>query len=552
MRDNLKRLVSEAINLLKIVGEDRIPEQEKERRVANLLMEIVQFVAGSEGGNPEMKRRTPDTLDGSGGTEATATTAAEATTPSTTGVNQPTTGASTASNQQTSTKPFSLPIPTAMKDNQTTKGKAKASYPEWHIHGAWAGAVATISYDVAANATNNLTSGLVLVRSKLDLEALRQTKKSGRWAAISKIPLTKSTVPVALPVIKKGGVCEIRRVFYTHVFGDDFSKAATSHQIPTPNPVLFIQDWGKSAEKELTVKTTDILKKLKIKADPFSYRKNESHTSMAFRVPRNQVHEVLEYNNSEPETDKPKNVFFRNPSWSNGSDVWPTLQFKNDLGFLAAKSKTSALDEFKGKFYMCRFKSCFGLRVHPDCNIRVSIKLNAAIKPALPSGDRFVINSMAIRKYSTAQISDFLKSSHNWEHTVVASFHKGGSTTIVAIAKSQPPNFVSIGTNEYLVINKEVKRTDRKPLGPTYNPGDAAQKLTGTLKRQKTTPQPQQPTQQPTSAPTPAPAPSAPTPTPAPATAQTTTPPTESAAKQDSDKNRDVEMESNDSDFDLN
>ena len=159
---------------------------------------------------------------------------------------------------------------------------------------------------------------------------------------------------------------------------------------------------------------------------------------------------------------------------------------------------------------------------------------------------------MAIRKYSTAQISDFLKSSHNWEHTVVASFHKGGSTTIVAIAKSQPPNFVSIGTNEYLVINKEVKRTDRKPLGPTYNPGDAAQKLTGTLKRQKTTPQPQQPTQQPTSAPTPAPAPSAPTPTPAPATAQTTTPPTESAAKQDSDKNRDVEMESNDSDFDLN
>ena len=141
-------------------------------------------------------------------------------------------------------------------------------------------------------------------------------------------------------------------------------------------------------------------------------------------------------------------------------------------------------------------------------------------------------------------------SSHNWEHTVVASFHKGGSTTIVAIAKSQPPNFVSIGTNEYLVINKEVKRTDRKPLGPTYIPGDAAQKLTGTLKRQKTTPQPQQPTQQPTSAPTPAPAPSAPTP--APATAQATTPPTESAAKQDSDKNRDVEMESNDSDFDLN
>ena len=59
MRDNLKRLVSEAINLLKMVGDDGIPEQEKERRVANLLIEIVQFVAGSEGGNPEMKRRRP-------------------------------------------------------------------------------------------------------------------------------------------------------------------------------------------------------------------------------------------------------------------------------------------------------------------------------------------------------------------------------------------------------------------------------------------------------------------------------------------------------------
>ena len=128
---------------------------------------------------------------------------------------------------------------------------------------------------------------------------------------------------------------------------------------------------------------------------------------------------------------------------------------------------------------------------------------------------------------------------------MVASFNKGGSTTIVAISNTQPPNFVSIGTNEYLVINKEVKKSDRKPLGPTYNPGDAAQKLTGTLKRQKTAPQPQQPTQLPhqtAAAPTPAPAP---TPASAP-------PPTESAVKQEGDKNGDVEMEDDDSDFDLN
>ena len=549
MRDNLRRLVSEAMNLLKMVGDDGIPEYEKEKRVANLLMEVIQFVTGSEGGNPEMKRRRPDTPEVGGGTDATAT-ATEATAP-TAGSNQPTTEASTASNQQTTSAPkqstfsFPLPVPSSTSTKQTTKGNAKASYPEWHVHGAWAGTVSTINYDVAANATNNLASGLVLVRSKQDWEALRQTKKSGRWAAISKVPLTKSTVPVAIPVIKKGGVCEIRRVFYTHICGEDFSKATSEIQHPTPDPVLFVQDWGKSSEKDLTIKTKELLKKKKINAAPFSYKRNDSHSSMAIRIPRNQVHKILEFNNNDPETDKPKNVFVRNPSWSNGSDVWPTLQFNNDLGFLAAKSKTSILEGFEGKFYLCKFKTCYGLRVHPDCNTEVRIKLSASLKPALPSGDRYIIKSMAIRKFSTAQISDFMKSSHNWEHTVVASFNKGGSTTIVAISNTQPPNFVSIGTNEYLVINKEVKKSDRKPLGPTYNPGDAAQKLTGTLKRQKTAPQPQQPTQLPhqtAAAPTPAPAP---TPASAP-------PPTESAVKQEGDKNGDVEMEDDDSDFDLN
>eukprot|EP01060_Flectonema_neradi_P002524 TRINITY_DN1157_c0_g1_i6.p1 TRINITY_DN1157_c0_g1~~TRINITY_DN1157_c0_g1_i6.p1 ORF type:complete len:488 (+),score=44.40 TRINITY_DN1157_c0_g1_i6:154-1617(+) len=458
MKDNLRELISEAIVLMQGVDEGTLSEDEKEKRVARLLLEVLKFVAGPGGrdaggkAKAQRKQTQPEKSDSRSWSTVKVRT------------RQP------------------APLPEQTERQQKTGSDLPYQYPQWHIHGAWAGTLMTIPFNDSVNPNNNYSSGLVLVRSPSDWEALRQTKTRGQWGAISSRSLNKYSRRVALPVMKKCGACEVRNLYYTHVTGDDISASAPAPSAPKPDPVIFVQDWNKPNEAELRKKVTEILQKTDTKGSVFGFKKSEIHTSLAVRIPADKVNDLLEINNKEPSINQPKSVFVRNPSWSNGDDTWPVMAFQSELGFVAAKAKTGVLSDVEGasgKYYFCRFKSGLGLRVHPDVVKDVRAKLGASLKPALPSGDRYVIKSSAIRKFTTKQISEFLADKHEWKHTVVATFQKGSTTTLIAIAESRPPNFVCIGTNTYLVINKETKKSDRPPpLGPVYRPGEPQQVVT--------------------------------------------------------------------------
>eukprot|EP01060_Flectonema_neradi_P031395 TRINITY_DN4749_c0_g2_i1.p1 TRINITY_DN4749_c0_g2~~TRINITY_DN4749_c0_g2_i1.p1 ORF type:complete len:516 (+),score=54.97 TRINITY_DN4749_c0_g2_i1:32-1549(+) len=456
MRDDLRRLISEAVVLMQGVDEGTLRGEEKERKVVRLLMEVLKIVAGPGGGDADAKKATKK--------QATE--------------KKPTSG-------QWTTVPLKKPVrlpEERTNDQQPDEGVQQYQYPEWHVHHAWAGKAATLTFhDAISPAYEDTDTGLVLVRAKNDWETLRQSKTNGSWGAISARSLNKYSRKVALPVMKKCGTCEVRPLFYTHVCGVDFSTRETETSAPCPDPVLFVQDWKKSSETELRKKVADILVKADSKGSIFGYKKAESHTSMAVRVPAEKVDKILLHNNREPNMNESKSTFVRNPKWSNGNDVWPVMAFHTELGFVAAKAKTSVLASNKdldGNYYFCRFKSGYGLRVHPSHVKEVRSKLDTVLRPALPTGDRYIIKSSAIRKFTSTQISEFLEKQHAWKHTVVATFHKGATTTLIAIAESQPPNFVCIGSNTYLVINREVKRSEKQPLGPVYNTGAPQQVVT--------------------------------------------------------------------------
>ena len=364
----------------------------------------------------------------------------------------------------------------------TTNNK-KPTLPEWYIHAAWAKATPTLKFSEAIDASKNNADGLVLISSKADYEALKQTRTKGDWTAISKSKLFKTTVPVALPVVKKCGTCVIRRVFVTPICGKDFTAAREDAiEPPQPDPVLFVQDWSKSAESTLTTKVRELIKKWELKTSPFGFKKCDMHTSMAIRVPNFRISEILEYNNSDTSSEK-RDLFIRNPSWSNGQDSWNTVQFVKDLGFKAVLGKLSVLSAIKGSFYITKFRECFGLKVQPGFTQKVRESLGDSLKPALPTGQRFIIKSLAIKKFTTQQISDHLLHAYKWSHTIVASFHKGGNKTLIAISESVPsPSFVDMGKDAYLVINMETKREKPVKLGPTFNPGKGPV-ISGDLKR---------------------------------------------------------------------
>ena len=71
---------------------------------------------------------------------------------------------------------------------------------------------------------------------------------------------------------------------------------------------------------------------------------------------------------------------------------------------------------------------------------------------------------------------------------IIIGFIIKGNTILVAISEGSPPDFVSMGTNAYLVINREAKKSDKPILGPTYNTGKGPVVKAGDVKSRRPEP----------------------------------------------------------------